>query len=189
MKTYGGLVLKLIFDTRNNKNLPERGIYWNTDLRGYEGLNNSSREFIRLQTTFSFYHTFLLPTKLTFAARFGAGQNYGTYEYYQGQLLGGVQYLRGYRKTRFIGDRKAFTNIELRYHLARIKSRVIPMTFGLNGFYDAGRVWVDGEVSNTVHQGYGGGIWLAPLNSAVMAFELGNSVEELRFYFRLGYLF
>ncbi len=188
-KTYQGLALKLVFDTRNNINFPERGIYWNTDLRGYTGLNNASNRFTRLQTTFSFYHTFRLPTKLTFAARAGLGQNYGSYEYYQGQLLGGVQFLRGYRKTRFIGDRKAFTNVELRYHLARVKSRIIPMTIGLNGFYDAGRVWVEGEVSNKVHQGYGGGIWFAPLNSAVLAFELGQSEEELRFYFRLGYLF
>jgi len=188
-KTYQGLVLKLDIDTRNSKLLTERGLLWSTDLRGYTGLNNASNRFTRLNTDFAFYHTFRLPKKLTFAARFGLGQNYGSYEYYQGQILGGIQQLRGFRKTRFIGDRKAYTNLELRYYFTKIRLAGLPITLGLNGFYDAGRVWVDTENSNTIHQSFGGGIWFAPLNATVLAFEIGNSPEETRFYFRLGFLF
>ena len=188
-KSYQGLVVKLQIDTRNSKLLTERGILWDTDLRGYTGLNNASNRFTRLNTDIALYHTLRLPKKLTFAARFGLGQNYGSYEYYQGQVLGGVRQLRGYRKTRFIGDTKAYTNLELRYYLSRIRLIGLPITLGINGFYDAGRVWFEGETSSTIHQGYGGGIWLSPLNAAVLAFEIGSSPEETRFYFRLGFLF
>ncbi len=188
-QTYQGFILKLEIDTRNNKMMPERGILWETDVRAYTGLNNESPRFTRLNTDITFYHTFRLPKKLTFAARFGLGQNYGDYEYFQGQILGGVRQLRGYRKTRFIGDGRAYTNLELRYNLTSIRLLGLPITTGINGFYDAGRVWVDTESSNTIHQGYGGGIWLAPLNATVLAFEIGSSPEETRFYFRLGFLF
>lgn len=188
-KTYQGLVLKFEIDTRNNRMLPERGLHWTTDLRGYTGLNNASNRFTSLNTTIAFYQTARLPRSLTLAVRAGLGQNYGSYEYYQGQILGGVKSLRGYRKTRFIGDRKAFTNLELRYHLANIRLLGIPSVFGLNGFFDAGRVWAEEEVSNTIHQTIGGGIWFAPLKATVLAFDVGSSPEETRLYFRLGFLF
>ncbi len=41
----------------------------------------------------------------------------------------------------------------------------------------------------TWHNGYGGGIWIAPLNLIPLSFELAQSDEGSQFYFRLGYLF
>ena len=63
------------------------------------------------------------------------------------------------------------------------------MKVGLTGFYDIGRVWLEGENSTTWHRGYGGGLWLAPFYTTVVAFELAGSVEGTRFYIRLGFLF
>ncbi len=188
-KTYAGVVFNAELDTRNNKVIPIRGLLWNLDLRGYTGLNNASKEFTRFMSDVSFYFTFKLPTKLTLAARVGGGHNFGESEYYQGQILSGPLHLRGFRKTRFYGDSKVFSNLELRFHAFRIRSSVLPMTLGLNAFYDIGRVRFRGLDSNTWHKGYGGGVWLAPFNATVLAFEIGSSVEETRFYFRLGFLF
>ena len=189
LKTYQGLVFTMDMDTRDNSIIPERGMVWNLDLRGYVGLNNASNDFTRFQSGASFYYTFRLPSKLTLAAHIEGGHNFGTYEYYQGQILSGPLHLRGYWKTRFIGDSRAFSNLEVRYHLARIRSRVVPMKVGLTGFYDIGRVWLEGENSTTWHRGYGGGLWLAPFYTTVVAFELAGSVEGTRFYIRLGFLF
>ena len=188
-KTYQGIVLKLIIDTRDNKVLPENGIFWDTDLRVYTGLNDASNRFTQLNTDLTLFRTLRLPTKLTLGLRVGFGQNFGSYEYYQGQILGGVRHLRGYRKTRFLGDRKVYSNLEARYHLRSSRLFGIPSTMGLNGFYDAGRVWVDGESSDKIHRSFGGGVWFAPLNATVLSFEIGSSPEETRFYFRLGFLF
>ena len=187
-KTYQGVMVKLLYDSRNSKVLPTRGIVWNVDLRSYVGLNNASNRFARLMTDVTFNHAFFLPNPLAFALRIGGGQNYGSYEYYQAQILSGPTELRGFRKTRFLGDRRAFLNAEVRYPLVTIATRTLPSTLGFNAFYDTGRVWLEGENSNTWHRGFGGGIWIAPLNAAVLAFEVGSG-EETRLFIRLGFMF
>jgi len=137
----------------------------------------------------TFYHSFYIPNPLVFSLRTGWGRNYGSYEFYQAQILSGPKELRGFRKSRFLGDRRAYANAEVRYPLVTILTRTLPMTLGFNAFYDTGRVWLDGESSNIWHHGYGGGIWVAPLNQAVLTIEIGSSVEETRLYIRLGFLF
>lgn len=188
-KTYQGLVFKMDVDSRDHKSNPKQGVLWNLDLRGYTGLNNASNRFTRMQSDVSFYYTIRIPSSLTIATRVGGGFNRGKYEYYQGQFLSGPVHLRGFRKTRFVGDEAAFGNAELRYGFANIRNRVIPTRVGVNAFYDIGRVWFENETSNTWHRGYGGGIWFAPLDAAVFAIELGSSKEETRLYFRMGFMF
>ena len=63
------------------------------------------------------------------------------------------------------------------------------MKVGLTGFYDIGRVWMEGENSNSLHRGYGGGLWLAPYGATVVAFDIAGSEEGTSFYIRLGFLF
>jgi hemolysin activation/secretion protein len=102
--------------------------------------------------------------------------------------LGGLSNLRGYRKDRFYGDSRFYNNTELRLKLGTIRNRIVPISTGIYGFNDVGRVWYDGEDSNKWHHGYGGGIWISPLNVTVISLELGKSEEELLFNFRLGFL-
>jgi len=52
------------------------------------------------------------------------------------------------------------------------------MSFGLLAFNDVGRVWVDNENSSTWHTGYGGGIWIAPIDRIVFTGTLSYSKEE-----------
>ncbi|MCZ6900180.1 MAG: hypothetical protein O7F74_08070, partial [Bacteroidetes bacterium] len=190
-KTYTGGILQFSYDTRNNPAMPLSGVYFETDLRGYTGNNNASEDYTRFLGSLSLYQTIRLPAPLTLAIRVGAGHNFGNYEFYQAQILNGVRNfnVRGYRKTRFFGDTKFYSNNELRLQISQIRNPVVPFTFGLTGFYDIGRVWFEGENSDTWHDGYGGGIWLAPLNLIPLSFELAQSDEGSQFYFRLGYLF
>ena len=60
--------------------------------------------------------------------------------------------------------------------------------WGIHGFADAGRVWLEGETSDTWHAGVGGGIWISPLNDR-MAFSTGisHSKETNLFYFNGGF--
>ena len=188
-KTYQGALLELEIDQSDNARLTTHGIKWRTSLGGYLGLNNRSQDFVSINSEIAFFFSVRLPARLTFATRFGAGHNFGNTEFYQSQILGGLSNLRGYRKTRFFGDSRFFNNTELRLKLATIRSRVFPLSLGVNLFHDIGRVWVDGENSNTWHRGLGGGFWVAPLNAAVLSLELSESEEELLFNFRLGFLF
>lgn len=188
-KTYAGGLISFTYDSRNNPKLPLYGLYLNVETRGYAGLNNASKRFNRNTGVMSLYYTFKLPSLLTAAVRVGGGYNTGTSEYYQAQYLSGPRELRGYRITRFAGESKFYTNLELRYKFAEYKTKVTPFSFGLLGFFDTGRVWVENENSKLWHKGYGGGIWVAPLNAAALSLEVASSVEGTRFYVRLGYLF
>ena len=182
--------------------MPERGMFFNLDLRGYNGGKNTSGDYTRFLGDLSFYYTFRIPAKVTLALRGGAGHNFGDYEFFQAQILTGPQQLRGYRKTRFFGDSKVFSNSEMRIRLFTLRNKILPFAIGVNGFYDIGRVWFEddsgldpsvdpptGGISSKWHKGYGGGLWLAPLNLFPIAFEMAKSEEETLFYIRFGFLF
>jgi hypothetical protein len=49
------------------------------------------------------------------------------------------------------------------------------------GYNDIGRVWADNENSSTWHDGYGGGLWIAPFNKLVITGTLSYSNEEKNF--------
>jgi outer membrane protein assembly factor BamA len=115
---------------------------------------------------------------LVLAMRFGWAKNYGKYEFPQAMYLGGTDNLRGYRKQRFAGRSMLFNNTELRIHLFDFNTYLFPGSFGISLFNDVGRVWADGESSQKWHDGYGAGVWIAPIRRVVLALSLAHSKEE-----------
>lgn len=126
---------------------------------------------------------------MIWANRVGGGKNFGNYEYFQGQILGGMNNLRGYRRYRYNGDAVFYNNLEFRLQLFNLHTPVLPATVGMIGFYDVGRVWVKGENSGTWHNALGGGIWLAPINQFVASFSVGFNKKEILPFFTFGYQF
>lgn len=187
-KAFEGAVVRFQYDNRDNPRLTTRGINWISEFRAYAGLNSNSNNFAAVNSEISFFFSVRLPSRLTVATRFGGGHNFGSSEFYQAKSLGGLSNLRGYRKTRFYGDSRFYNNTELRVKLGTIRNRIVPVSMGIYGFNDVGRVWYDQENSNKWHHGYGGGLWISPLNVSVISLELGQSEEELLFNFRLGFL-
>ena len=97
--------------------------------------------------------------------------------------------MRGFRRNRFGGDASFYNNIDLRVKLFDWKNYVVPIEFGLIGFHDYGRVWLDGENSNTWHRGYGGGIYISPLDAVVITGFYGISDDDEFAAVRFGFLF
>ncbi len=196
-KNYGGVTYSWGFDKRNNPTLTTRGIYFEQTSRLMKGI--SSPDFTSNHATLSLYQSFKFPAVVTFALRAGGGFNTGLYEFYQAQVLDGKTEIRGFRKTRFYGDRKVYFNNEVRIKLGSIQSYLFPAYFGIHGFYDLGRVWYEDETgvdptissgkSSKWHKGFGGGLWFTPFNLAVVTTEVGHSTEGTLFYLRLGFLF
>ncbi len=95
--------------------------------------------------------------------------------------------VRGFRAHRYRGDASAWGNASLRLRVSRI-TLVLPGSWGVEGFADGGRVWLEGESSDTWHAGIGGGIWVSLLNDR-MAFSTGvsHSKESDLFYFKGGF--
>jgi hemolysin activation/secretion protein len=145
---------------------------------------------------FSFYITPNIPYQLTFAGRIGGAMNFGDFEFYQANTLGsvtGLGYgggnLRGFRKTRFVGDKIFYQNAEVRLQLLRFNTYIFPGKFGVLGLFDNGRVWAENEISKKWHMGYGGGIWIDFFHRLIMTATYSLSDEDRVFNFRLGFFF
>ena len=188
-QSYLGGRYSFIVDTRNNKVLPMKGVFMRLTGRHLEGLNDNSYNFTQFNGDFTF-HLSIVPRKLILVNRTGGGHNFGDFEFYQAQYLGGEDNIRGYRKYRFAGRSKFFNNTELRWRLATFRTYLFPAYFGMFAFYDAGKLWVDGSDSSTGWlNGYGGGVWIAPLSRIVLSVSYTASKEDKIPIVSLGWKF
>ena len=123
----------------------------------------------------------------TLALRAGGKQVWGTYPYFESAFIGGAGTVRGLREQRYAGDAAAYGNAELRVRLGRFFV-VLPGDFGVFGIADAGRVWLEGESSDSWHSGFGGGLWFAFLDPAnTVALSLVRGDNRTAFYLRAGF--
>src|SRR5690606_27367570 len=165
-QSYFGGVFSFTADTRDNPVIPRKGILWQTGVRYLSGLNDASYDLTQVNSEFTF-NLSLLKNFVVLANRTGGGHNFGDFEFYQAQYLGGEDQLRGYRKYRFAGRSKIYNNTELRIRVANFTTYLFPGSIGVFGFYDTGRIWADNDDSDRWLSGYGGGIWIAPLRRIV----------------------
>jgi hypothetical protein len=192
---YAGLRGFFKLGTRDNNFNPTRGIV----LTGEANLNKrlyAGGSYSQYLSDFSFYISPNLPFQLTIAARFGGAINWGSYEFYQANFLGstiGLSYsggnLRGFRKTRFIGDKSFYQNTEVRAELFRFNVFILPAKVGLLALLDNGRVWAKNENSKLWHTGYGGGLWLDVSHKVVLTATYSLSKEGSIFNLRQGFFF
>lgn len=188
-KTYGGLDFRYTFDSRDNKTIPAAGNFLQLGASAYQGLSTTAKNYQQLAGEWAFYHTFRIPLKLTLANRVGGAKNFGAYEFFQAQVLDGNTNLRGYRRNRFSGASSFYNNTDLRLRLFSFKTYLFPGSLGLVAFHDVGRVWHGGETSQRWHTGYGGGLWISPVNLFILSAEYAISKENSMPLLRGAFLF
>jgi hypothetical protein len=187
---YAGLVAGLDYDTRNKAEASTAGVYWHTTLTGMQKLNQGGdNRYGQLVSEFSFYVNPWNSTRLVIANRTGAGTTIGNAEYFQLLKIGGPQTLRGFHTYRFTGKTMAYNNLELRFKVLDFNSYLFPGSVGVIGFNDVGRVWVPGEKSDQWHDGYGGGLYVAPADMFMLQYAFGFSKENALHYISFGYRF
>ncbi|KYP15716.1 BamA/TamA family outer membrane protein [Flavihumibacter sp. CACIAM 22H1] len=188
-KSYLGLQVQAELDTRNNRSIPSRGVHWISTGRLVQGINNAARSFRQWESALSYYMALSSGSQLVLAGRIGGGGNYGNYEFFQAQYLGGNESLRGYRNFRFAGDHRLYNNLDLRIRLTELRGYILPGALGMMLFQDIGRVWWQGSSSRKWHLGYGAGLWVAPANRFVVAACYGKSDEGGLPFISLGFQF
>jgi hypothetical protein len=190
-KMYAGPQFLLDINSRNNPNLPTRGFLLNAGARSLIGLNEQSNRVTQLHWDMSVVASFEPQAIAVYAVRLGVGHNIGAFEIPQAQYLSGTENLRGYRRNRFAGRTMLFNNAEVRIRLAEFSTFLFPGSLGIHLFHDIGRVWMDNEENKgRWHNGYGGGIWVAPIKRWVVSASLAHSKEEnLIPYFSIGFRF
>ncbi|MEI9921074.1 MAG: metallophosphoesterase [Bacteroidota bacterium] len=174
---YVGGRVSLEVDARNNSQLPMKGIYLQAKYSSYTNITKGAKDYSQLSGEFDFYFTVRLPLLLTIANRIGGTANFGDAEFFNGATLG-KETLRGYRRTRFIGQDAVYHNLDLRLKLASFRTYLFPGSVGLLGFHDVGRVWLKGEKSSAWHNSIGVGVWVAPIDKWVLAFNMAFTEDE-----------
>lgn len=98
---------------------------------------------------------------LTFSSRLkGKWLMRNTFEFHQAATLGGDEDLRAYPRGRFAGKTSLLHSSDFRVKVGKIRS-FVPMNYGFLIGYDIGRVWLDGEHSEKLHQSLGTSLWLS----------------------------
>jgi hypothetical protein len=108
------------------------------------------------------------------------------FEFFQAASLGAGSGLRGFRNQRFSGKSALVVGSDLRYSFRKFKTGLLPLQFGIYGGVDFGRVWVEGEDSNTWHNDFGGGFWINAVDTISGKFGVFNSEEGMRISFGFG---
>jgi hypothetical protein len=168
------------FSSVDVKKNPTRGLNIEAGFNGRDNLDKTS-SYLNLRGSFSFYQS--LGRSLVFAHRTGAATNFGDYDIYFANTLGRSENLRGFWRYRFSGKTSFYQNSELRLSLSKRKN------FGMLGFFDDGRVWIEDEDSKTFHVGYGGGFYFIPFNALGINLSYGRSNEVSMILIKTGFLF
>lgn len=188
-KRFYGVNVGLNFENIDNVLKTNRGIKFNL---GYEFLANpfDERQTQLATASLALYFPFDVQKRVVFATNIGSDIALGEPEFWQLPTIGGeTNHLRGFRIDRFRGDATFYHSSDLRIQIANSENQTLPFSFGIFGGFDYGRVWLDGEDSNKWHTGYGGGIWMAPVDFVVIAAGLFHSNEMDRISFQFGFPF
>lgn len=161
--------------------MPDNGLKMNAVVEHGINLNTQNRSFTKLSGDITYYKFFGRQT-FGFATRIGFEHIQGEFEFYQAAHLGGRTNFRAARSERFLGNSAFYHNTDIRIRGLSLGKRSPTAMIGCLLGFDYGRVWLAGEDSNIWHYGYGGGLWVAPLNAAIISItyftsDAGNRVN------------
>jgi len=192
-KNFGAMHFGVSYDNVDNFFNPHKGVKFQSGYSLNYNLDNEN-QFSMWQAQLSFYISLDARENFIFASEVGGAQVLGNgFEFFQRPTLGGFHSLRGYRTERFYGRSSFWQTSDLRVRLTSNYNPVLPLTLGLFGSFDYGRVWLQREESDTWHNSVGGGVWIAPVDALILSvgtfFPKEDFEESPRFVFRLGFGF
>jgi len=190
---YVGLHADFEFSKKDKEAFPTRGIFFKASATSNHGISGEEIFNVVTKSMLSLYIP--LHSHFTYAFNVSGTHVFNEFEYYHAASLGSLNYtksndvIRGYRRDRFSGRTSLAINNELRVKLFNFKTILFPGEFGINGFFDSGRVWYDGETSSKWHSNVGGGIWINPMDMLVINATYCVSPEEGMFRLVFGFIF
>ena len=198
----------LVFDTRDNKPNPMKGIWTEAVIMGAPSFLGAETGFAKISLTHRQYFT-IVPNDLSFAYRLAYQSTLAGHSpfYYQTQVitsvmkgalsegLGGAKSLRGIRRNRIVGDGFFYGNVEARWKFVRFQFINNNFYLGLNAFADFGQVTKKIEVdpkfshlpaqegyfdfgAEKMHFSYGLGFRIVMNQNFVIAADYGFAADE-----------
>ena len=180
--------LGLDFDSRDAAAAATRGAHLTVEGTLYPAVWDVDSTFGTLHAEAATYLTPRISLRPTLALRVAGMRVWGAFPYQQSAFVGGSSTLRGLSSHRFLGHASAYGNAELRVPLTRLVL-LAPVQLGIFGLADVGRVWQEGESSDSWHSAFGGGVslaFLAPANTVTAAIAHGDQTSV---YLGTGFMF
>ncbi|MEZ4793896.1 MAG: metallophosphoesterase [Flavobacteriaceae bacterium] len=184
------------FKNQDNEAYPTLGLEASIEGGFTKNLKNSN-QFGFVIPSLTFIQKISPDGRLVFATKIKGRWTLGDdYEFYQAATLGADDGLRGYRNQRFTGKNSFYQNMDLRYSFNRIKTAIVPITLGIYGGFDYGKVWIDDRLvldpshnQSRFNTSYGGGLLVEGADMLTGRLSLFASEEGMRFSFGLGFDF
>jgi Omp85 superfamily domain len=188
------------FDGTDHRALPRKGVFATATGRLYPALADVTDTFGEVHGDVRGYLSTPGERGLTFAGRAGGQKVFGTYPFFESAFIGGKtpfsllepgggSSVRGLPAQRYAGDGSFYGGAEVYLPITKA-FLLVPGQIGVMGFYDVGRVWVDGETSSRWHHGAGGGLFFTtPGRHSLISVQVATSEGNTAFYVRGGLVF
>ena len=188
--TFGqvGAQLALLFDSRIEPDSSKPRFIVELTGSAYPATWDVAEAYEAIEGVAVGYVTIPFATKPVIALRGGGKKLYGDFPYFDAAFLGGGSSFRTEHRQRFAGDASVFGSAELRVPLFSFPF-VFPMNVGVLGFYDAGRVYLDGESPGGWHTAAGGGVWIGAVDAARNVNVLYTNRSTRRVIVSLGFAY
>ncbi len=174
-QTFAGLRLAFQFNNLDDPVYPTRGLNFHADAGWKAHTNSSKGSYSFLNSAVTGYQALDNFQRFVFSSRIGFEHRFSdNYEFYQAAALGGTgpdANLRGFRRDRFMGKTSFYQNFDLRWRIYQSTNQLLPFSIGIYTGFDYGRVWTEDDDSNVWHYGYGGGLFLQPLDMMNIQFS------------------
>jgi hypothetical protein len=202
-----GLKAGLVYDSRDHRPNPMRGIWTEAVIEGAPGFLGAESDFVKLSLTHRQYFT-IIKDDLSFAYRLNYQTTIAGHTpfYYQTTMvvselknvtsegLGGFNSLRGIVRNRVVGDGYFMGNVEARWKFARFQFINNNFYLGLNGFMDFGQVTKKIDISKNallsagnnyfdndaekLHLSYGAGLRIAMNENFIIRVDYGLAADD-----------
>jgi len=186
-QTFLGLNTVLNYKNFDNAALPSLGFEFNLNAGFDHNLTQgSSLPFVKSEI--GVVHPLSPSNKWAISSKIRSQYNFeDDIQIYQAAYVGGNNGLRGFRNERFAGQAAYSQNSDIRYTIGKVKTAILPVTYGVSLGYDYGRVWDDTDITDAWHTSYGGSFWFSIPGVTKANFNLFNTKNEgARFTFGVG---
>ncbi|AUC82525.1 metallophosphoesterase [Lacinutrix sp. Bg11-31] len=194
--SFYGLDAKYEFENKDNNAFPTLGMQVALNV-GYKNNIDSSKGFVYVIPEVGFDYKLIPSGQLVLATNLRGHFNLGDdFEFYQAATLGANTGLRGYRNERFTGKSAFVQSTDVRWNFNNLKTGLIPISIGMYGGFDYGRIWVDNDLvldttfhSNRWNTSVGGGVFVTMANMMTANISTFTSDDGLRVAFKVGFGF
>ncbi|MEQ6123593.1 metallophosphoesterase [Pseudotenacibaculum sp. MALMAid0570] len=184
-----GAELSYHFANTDNAAFPTLGMAINL-ATGYKSNIDESTGFGYLKPSIAFDYKLTNNGRIVFATKLAGQLNFGDdFEFYQGARLGARNGLRGYRFDRFIGKSSFYQSSDIRFNVKKFKTGLIPLTIGLYGGFDYGKVWAPNLPTGDWNTSVGGGFIFDAADMMSASIAAFSSDDGMRIAFALGFGF